>query len=207
MTTPIGVYTHVLGAIEASGFSYVLYRYREEFRANPFLILQVLGLLVFVSIEVVLEFLPPTVVHAGHAVAAGTIAVGLSAILMQWNRAGQDMGPFPRATRPSFMTKMDDDILSLLDSANVVLTPAVVAYNLGYSRKSVNRHLRKLERHDLVTRVGRGKYRVSEKGSISAHVPDPHWLPRAIGRLVHRVEGSLASAQDVWLGGDQKSGR
>ncbi|MFB6094021.1 MAG: helix-turn-helix domain-containing protein [Halanaeroarchaeum sp.] len=207
MMAPLGVYTHVLGAIEASGFSYVLYRYREEFREHPFLVLPVFGLLVFVSIEVVHDYLPPSVVHAGHALAAGTIAMGLSAILLQWNRAGHDMGPFPRATRPTWMTKMDDDILSLLDSANLVLTPAVIAYNLGYSRKSVNRHLRKLERHDLVTRVDRGKYRVSEEGSIAAPVPDIHSLSRMVVPVVHRIERSVARAHDIWLDTDQRSGR
>jgi Mn-dependent DtxR family transcriptional regulator len=62
------------------------------------------------------------------------------------------------------MVPMDDAILSLFHSSDLVLTPAIIAYNIDYSREEVNRRLRKLEEADLVEKVGRGKYRMTPNG-------------------------------------------
>lgn len=63
-----------------------------------------------------------------------------------------------------WMVPMDDAILEVLHASELVLTPAVVAYNTGYSREEVNRRLRRLESNELVERVERGKYRLSSQG-------------------------------------------
>ncbi|MXR21364.1 transcriptional regulator [Halobacterium sp. PCN9] len=62
------------------------------------------------------------------------------------------------------MVPLDDEILEVLYSTRLVLTPAVIAYNIEYSREEVNRRLRRLESEGMVERVQRGKYQLSERG-------------------------------------------
>ncbi len=62
------------------------------------------------------------------------------------------------------MTPMDDAILELFHSSELVLTPAVVALNIDCSCEEVNRHLSRLEAHGLVEKVKRGKYRLTQRG-------------------------------------------
>lgn len=63
-----------------------------------------------------------------------------------------------------WMVPMDDAILGILFSSSLILTPAVIAYNTGHSREEVNRRMTKLEAKELVERVERGKYRLTERG-------------------------------------------
>lgn len=62
------------------------------------------------------------------------------------------------------MTQTDERILELLEDSDLVLTPTVVATNLDYERSWVSERLKELRDHDLVERVARGKYQISEKG-------------------------------------------
>lgn len=64
----------------------------------------------------------------------------------------------------TWMVPLDDEILEVLYSTGLVLTPAVIAYNLEYSREEVNRRLTRLESEGMVERVQRGKYQLSERG-------------------------------------------
>lgn len=61
---------------------------------------------------------------------------------------------------PSWTTKMDREILVLM-SNRMVLTPAVIARNIGRSRESVHRRLSPLVAGGLVTKVDRGHYQIS----------------------------------------------
>lgn len=63
-----------------------------------------------------------------------------------------------------WMRPIDNAILEILHSSRLILTPAVIAYNINYSRDEVNRRLTKLETEELVKRIERGKYRLSKKG-------------------------------------------
>jgi len=63
-----------------------------------------------------------------------------------------------------WMVPMDDEILELFHSAHLVLTPAIIAYNIDRSREEVNRRLSELETRQLVERVERGKYRITQLG-------------------------------------------
>lgn len=63
-----------------------------------------------------------------------------------------------------WMVPMDDAILEVLYASELVLTPAVVAYNLDRSREEVNRRLRELESEGFVERRDRGKYRLADRG-------------------------------------------
>ena len=63
-----------------------------------------------------------------------------------------------------WMVPMDDEILTLFHGSHLVLTPAIVAYNLDHSREEVNRRLSALADEELVERVERGKYRLTPIG-------------------------------------------
>lgn len=66
--------------------------------------------------------------------------------------------------RPDWMRPTDDLILDTLASSELVLTPAVIAYNLDLDRSHVNKRLSEFVEHNLVDRVDRGYYSVTEKG-------------------------------------------
>lgn len=206
----LALYTHLLGVVEGSGLLYVVYRKHRALVRTPALVPMAVGLLVFVSVEAFLDFLPPLVVHLLHAVAAGTLAVGLAGLVTVWSTTRAATDPVSRGgDRPDELTEMDDDILALLDSADAVLSPALVSYNLGYSRESVNRHLRTLESHDLVERVDRGKYRLS----VAAR-RDPYWpmpgvssVGTRLRRLVRRAVSSALRGLAALRRAGQRSGR
>lgn len=63
-----------------------------------------------------------------------------------------------------WMTQTDERILELLDDSDLILTPTVIAANLDYERSWVSERLKPLRDHDLVERVARGQYRISDKG-------------------------------------------
>ncbi len=66
--------------------------------------------------------------------------------------------------RPDWMSPTDDLILQTLADSDLVLTPAVLAYNLDISRDHVNRRLSKFVEAGLVNRPDRGYYILSETG-------------------------------------------
>ena len=200
MGVSLGLYTHVLGAIEAGGFVYLFYQYRDDFERNPVLVFPVFGLLLFVVIETVMDELSAPLVHAGHAVSAASVAVGLSYLLVKAARNGASPGPYLLGVRPNWMTEMDDRILSFLDASGTILTPAVVAYNLEYSRESVNRHLRKLERRGLVERVDRGKYRIGERNRTHFVPFSRHSVTEGVKLVTKRLGKSINDVQRTWFG-------
>lgn len=66
--------------------------------------------------------------------------------------------------RAEWMTRMDDEVLEVLSSSQLVLSPAILGYNLDSSREAVNRRLSKLAEHGMVERVERGKYHITDLG-------------------------------------------
>lgn len=62
-----------------------------------------------------------------------------------------------------WMTPMDDRILEALD-AGLILSPAIIAYNIGKSREAVGRRLIELADAELVERVDRGRYEITSRG-------------------------------------------
>ncbi|EFW91973.1 hypothetical protein ZOD2009_10860 [Haladaptatus paucihalophilus DX253] len=66
--------------------------------------------------------------------------------------------------RAEWMTPMDDCVLELLQSAGIILSPSIIAFNLDLRREGVNRRLNELVEYGLVVRVERGKYEISETG-------------------------------------------
>ncbi|WP_435066257.1 MarR family transcriptional regulator [Halobaculum sp. EA56] len=64
-----------------------------------------------------------------------------------------------------WLTDVDMEILDVLMYSELVLTPTVIADNIGRSRSSVSRRLNALQAGGLVEKEGRGKYRISELGA------------------------------------------
>ncbi|MDB2285458.1 helix-turn-helix domain-containing protein [Halorubrum ezzemoulense] len=62
------------------------------------------------------------------------------------------------------MNQTDDRILELLDESDLILTPAVIARNLDYTRNWISRRISELEDAGLVDPVDSGYYRISERG-------------------------------------------
>jgi DNA-binding IclR family transcriptional regulator len=60
---------------------------------------------------------------------------------------------------------IDDRILETLETSGLVLTPAVISFNIDKSRSQVNRRLSVLVDHGLVRRVKRGYYEITEHGT------------------------------------------
>ncbi|MCU4971150.1 MarR family transcriptional regulator [Halobacteria archaeon AArc-m2/3/4] len=66
--------------------------------------------------------------------------------------------------RAGWMTQLDDEVLELLDSSGLVLSPSIIAYNLDRTREGVSQRLSLLVEHGLVVRVERGKYQITTEG-------------------------------------------
>nr|WP_276255596.1 winged helix-turn-helix transcriptional regulator [Halovivax sp. TS33] len=66
--------------------------------------------------------------------------------------------------RVEWMNQTDDRILELLEESGLVLSPAVTAVNLDYSRNWVSRRMSKLEKAGLLERVNGSYYKISDKG-------------------------------------------
>jgi predicted transcriptional regulator len=62
------------------------------------------------------------------------------------------------------MTKSDDEILMLLDSADIIVNPKVIAYNTSISRQTVQRRLPILIENELVEKPSRGMYEITDRG-------------------------------------------
>jgi len=72
----------------------------------------------------------------------------------------------PRRMRPrvSWMNQTDDRILELLAESGLILSPAVMAKNLEYSRNWISRRTGKLVENGLVEQVDDGYYRITDRG-------------------------------------------
>ncbi|MFB1066678.1 winged helix-turn-helix transcriptional regulator [Natrinema sp. H-ect4] len=58
----------------------------------------------------------------------------------------------------------DERILEVLQSSELVLSPAVIGKNIDKSREQVNRRLTELVDYGFVTRVERGYYEIADPG-------------------------------------------
>ncbi|WP_276299381.1 winged helix-turn-helix transcriptional regulator [Halorussus lipolyticus] len=71
------------------------------------------------------------------------------------------------------MNQTDNRILELLDESDLILSPAVIAVNLNYTRNWVSRRVSKLVRAGLIEETNGSYYRISEKGRryLSGYIP------------------------------------
>lgn len=162
-------YNLAIGLVTGLGVCYFLFFKRTVVDYQQYLLLTVAGLILFLVGGPVVELLLPSVVHWIHGVAALLVIFGL------YDPVDNDLRrdawadvllrePVQMRQRADWMLPIDDAILELFHSKELVLTPAIVAYNIDYSREEVNRRLSALEDRGLVTRVERGKYRVTALG-------------------------------------------
>lgn len=127
------------------------------------------GVVAFVAIGVASELLVLPFVHWAHGVATLLVIVGLYRSVCPDLRTGE--WPERLLREPSrlrepaeWMTPLDESILELCCSSGLVLTPAIIGFNIEYSRAEVNRRMSKLERHDFIEKIERGKYRITPLG-------------------------------------------
>ncbi|MFT4890829.1 MAG: DNA-binding IclR family transcriptional regulator [Halobacteriales archaeon] len=68
--------------------------------------------------------------------------------------------------RPDWMTNTDVLILVAMGSSNLiqVLSPTLLAYNLGMTREHASRRLSELERRGYVRKLEQGKYTLDTTG-------------------------------------------
>jgi len=69
--------------------------------------------------------------------------------------------------QPEWMSNTDVLILVALDSSSLVpvLSPTIIAYNLGMSREHASRRLAKLAEKGYVEKIEEGKYGLNETGT------------------------------------------
>lgn len=81
-------------------------------------------------------------------------------------QAGVDLSAYDweELDPPDWLTNLDREILAILGNTLVIMTPAIIAKNIDRSRSSVSRRLSTLEAGEMVEKVERGHYKISDKG-------------------------------------------
>lgn len=165
------IYNLGIGLLSAIGLVYLAYSQRFIVEYRRFIHLLIAGFLVFSVGGPLVDLLAPSLAHAVHGLAALLVIFGLYDPVHndlrkdEWARLlVRDPGALRH--RGEWMVPMDDQILELFHSAELVLTPAIIAFNIHRSREEVNRRLTALEANDLVERVERGKYRITPTGEL-----------------------------------------
>ena len=158
-----------VGLITGFGVFYFLFFKPTVVDYHRFLLLTVAGLMLFLIGGPVTELLFPSLVHWVHGVAALMVIFGLYNPLENDLRrdAWADVllqEPVQVRQQAEWMMPIDDAILGLFHSKELILTPTIIAYNIDYSREEVNRRLSELENRGFVIKVERGKYRITELG-------------------------------------------
>ena len=167
--TPVVGYNLAIGVVVTLELLYLL-SFEEPVTAyRRFVLVTVAGLVLAVIGGPIVELVAPQLVHWVHGAAALLVVYGLydpvtnDVRTTEWERVL--LSEPSRVRRPAeWMTPMDDEILGALHGTDLVLTPAVVAFNTGFSRKEVNRRLIELADHGFVEKVERGKYRLTRRG-------------------------------------------
>jgi len=163
------LYNLAVGLVSAVGLVYLAYSQRLVGGYRRFLYFLIAGFLVFSIGGPLADLLAPQLTHLVHGIAALFVVLGLYDPVH--NDLRKDEWARLLLQEPSelrypgdWMVPMDDEILELFHSAHLVLTPAIIAYNIDRSREEVNRRLTELETQELVERVERGKYRITHLG-------------------------------------------
>lgn len=166
---PFVQYNILVGIIATVGLIYLFYIHRYIIEVHRFLYFLLAGFLVFSIGGPLADLFVPNWSHAVHGLAA------LFVVFALYNPVHNDLRKDewarlvlrdPAWIRHSaeWMTPMDDRILELFHSSELVFSPAIIAYNIDFSRGEVNRRLAELEEHGYVEKVERGKYRLRKQG-------------------------------------------
>ncbi|WP_339103486.1 ArsR family transcriptional regulator [Haloterrigena salinisoli] len=167
--SPFVGYNLAIGVVVALELLYLLSLEESVTAYRRFVLVTVAGLVLAVIGGPIVELVAPQLVHWVHGTAALLVIFGLydpvtnDVRTTEWERVL--LTEPSRIRRPAeWMTPMDDEVLGALHGTDLVLTPAVVAFNTGFSRKEVNRRLIELADHGFVEKVERGKYRLTRRG-------------------------------------------
>lgn len=164
------LYNLLAGSFTAAGFLYLLTHNRSIHSYHRFVHVLFVGILLFAVGDPIADLVAPAWSHAVHTLSAVLVIYGLYNPIHNDLRREEWSNLLLRdprqVRRPSeWMVPMDDEILELFHSTDLVLTPSIIAYNTGYSREEVNRRLGKMTEHGLMERVERGKYRITTLGT------------------------------------------
>jgi hypothetical protein len=159
----------MIGIVTGVGVLYFLFFKPTVVEYDQFLFVTIAGLLLFLIGGPLTELLAPELVHWVHGLASLLVILGLYDPLKRdvrhdvWTDV---LLQEPEQVRKpaNWMLPIDDAILSLFRSTDLILTPSIIAYNIEYSRDEVNRRLVELEKRGFVSKVKRGKYRISALG-------------------------------------------
>lgn len=167
--TVFTAYNLVMGLLAAAGLVYLLYTQRVFIKYRRFLYFLVIGFLVFSIGGPLTDLFAPGWAHLVHGFAALFVIFGLYNPVHNDLRTGEWMELLleePNQVRHprEWMQPVDTRILELFHSSELVLTPTIIAYNIDYSAKEVNRRLLELEKYEFVRKVERGKYQMTELG-------------------------------------------
>lgn len=174
MTHLLQPYDVSIGLLAAVGLVYLAYSQRFIVGYRRFFYLLIAGLLVFSVGGPLADLYAPDYLHLVHGLAALLVVFGLYDPVHndlrtdEWARL-LVREPSELRHPGGWMVPMDDRILELFHSSDLVLTPAIIAYNIEHSREEVNRRLTALEAHGLVQRPERGKYRITQIGEQYLH--------------------------------------
>ncbi len=165
----LGQLNVVLGILSSLGLVYLIYLQRFVLHTRRFMLVTSLGLLVFTGIAPLTAVVAPDSVHIVHGLAALMVIFGLYDPVhndLRKNEWAELLVENPARLRhqATWMVPMDDEILTLFHTTDLVLTPAIIAYNLDRSREEVNRRLSELDDCGLVDRIERGKYQITDEG-------------------------------------------
>ncbi|WP_396610648.1 type IV toxin-antitoxin system AbiEi family antitoxin domain-containing protein [Haloferax sp. S1W] len=175
---PLRVYNLVMGLLSIVGLVYLVYAQRFALDYRRFIYFIVSGFLLFSVGGPLADLYLPALAHLVHGLAAVLVIVGLYNLIQddmhkaEWTELlFRDPGQLRQPD--DWMVPMDDEILELFQSSRLVLTPTIVAHNIGRSREEVNRRLTELTEHGLVERPARGKYRITKFGEQYLQGTDP----------------------------------
>lgn len=176
---PFVVYNLAIGAVTGIGLLYYLFFRPTVVDYHRYLLVTISGLLLFLVGGPLTELLAPAVVHWVHGVASVLVVIGLYSPVksdLRQEAWADVLLRNPERVRQSdeWMLPVDDEILGLFHSKELVLTPAIIAYNIDYSREEVNRRLVELESRGFVAKVERGKYRITSLGNQYVEGGIPH---------------------------------
>lgn len=194
MSDLLHLYNLSMGVLSVAGLVYLVYSQQFVLGYRRFLYPVVAGVFVFSVGGPLADLFLRELVHLVHGLAALLVSTGLYTLVHDDFRT--DEWPERVLREPSelrhpadWMVPMDDEILELFHSAHLVLTPSIIAYNIDRSREEVNRRLTELTEHDLVDRVGRGKYRITEFGEQylrGGEFTNESVMGRLQSKLIHR---------------------
>lgn len=177
------VYNLVMGIVTLCGLLYLLYAQQFVVGYRRFLDYLIFGFLLFAIGGPLADLLAPHWIHLVHGLAALFVVLGLFDPVRRDLRSeewAELVLNDPAAVRDpaEWMTPMDEKILDLYRTTDIVLSPAIIAYNVDHSREAVSRRLSTLTEHGFVEHVDHGKYRMTDLGEHYRNL----YVDRTVGR-------------------------